>query len=668
MAMFETVLVANRGEIAVRVMRTLRQMGIRSVGVYSDEDAHALHVREADIAVRLGPAPAVASYLSVEQLLRAADATGSGAIHPGYGFLAEHAGFAEACREAGLVFIGPPSEAIATMGDKIRAKRTVVDAGVPVVPGRTDSDMTDEDLVAAADEVGYPVLVKPSAGGGGKGMRLVHDPGDLPRELASARREAHSSFGDDTLFVERFVLRPRHIEVQLLADGFGSVVSLGERECSLQRRHQKIIEETPSVLLTETQRAAMADAAKQIARAVRYEGVGTVEFIVSADSPGDFFFMEMNTRLQVEHPVTELVTGLDLVEQQIRVAGGEPLTLTQEDVQVRGHAVEARIYAENPASGFVPSGGDVHFLREAQGEGIRVDTSLYPDCRVGTTYDPMISKVAAWGPDRRTAVARLDRALAETVVLGFETNINFLRLLLRHPDVRSGDVDTELVERELSTLVARPAGAPACIAAALHALSGLSPEHPAGDDLWGRSDGWRFGGAPAPTSFTFTEAAGPSHCVQVSGTPSGAVVVVNDGPPLHARIEILPVGALLTVEGTTTHAVVVGGGGRTWVWIDGASFALVESSPQRRTGAAGSADNEVRSPMPGTVLAVHVKAGAHVEEGEALLIVEAMKMEYTLSAPRAGRVARVEANVGDQVLVDATLVELEPAQTGGADA
>jgi acetyl-CoA/propionyl-CoA carboxylase biotin carboxyl carrier protein len=657
--MFETVLVANRGEIAVRILRTLRRMGIRSVGVYSDEDAHARHVREADSAIRLGPAPAAASYLSVEQLLRAAAATGSEAIHPGYGFLAENAGFAEACREAGLVFIGPPSNAIATMGDKIRAKRTVVEAGVPVVPGRTDSGMTDEELAAAAEEVGYPVLVKPSAGGGGKGMRLVEEPEFLARELASARREARASFGDDTLFVERFVLRPRHIEVQVLADAFGSVISLGERECSLQRRHQKIIEETPSVLLTEEQRSAMGRAAKEIARAVRYESVGTVEFIVSADAPGDFYFMEMNTRLQVEHPVTELVTGLDLVEQQIRVAAGEPLSLTQDDVQMRGHAMEARIYAENPASGFVPSGGNVRFLREAEGDGIRVDSSLYPGCRVGTTYDPMMSKIVAWGPDRATALARLDRALAESAVLGFETNINFLRALLGHPDVRSGNIDTGLVERELPALVATPPATRASIAAALDRRSALSSGK-TDDGPWDRSDGWRLGGAPAPTSWTFTDAAGASYRVQVSGTTSGASVVVNDGPPLQARAETLPLGLLLTVEGTTTHAIVVSGEDRTWVWVDGASFALLESSPQRRAGGAGSGDNEVRSPMPGTVLAVHVKAGADVEEGEALLIVEAMKMEYTLSAPRAGRVARVRASVGDQVLVDAPLVELEP--------
>jgi acetyl-CoA/propionyl-CoA carboxylase biotin carboxyl carrier protein len=657
--MFETVLVANRGEIAVRVLRTLRRMGIRSVGVYSDEDAHARHVREADRAVRLGPAPAAASYLSVEQLLRAAVATGAEAIHPGYGFLAENAGFAEACRDAGLVFIGPSSDAIAIMGDKIRAKRTVMDAGVPVVPGRTDSGMTDEDLAAAADEVGYPVLVKPSAGGGGKGMRLVYEPGLLAGELASARREARASFADDTLFVERFVLRPRHIEVQILADAFGSVISLGERECSLQRRHQKIIEETPSVLLTETQRSAMADAAREIARAVHYEGVGTVEFIVSADAPGDFFFMEMNTRLQVEHPVTELVTGLDLVEQQIRVAAGEPLSVAQHDLQMRGHAMEARIYAENPASGFVPSGGDVLFLREAEGDGIRVDSSLYPGCHVGTTYDPMMSKIAAWGPDRTTALARLDRALAETAVLGFETNINFLRALLAQPDVQSGTIDTGLVERELQALVATPPAIRASIAAALERWSALTSGLTDGDP-WGRSDGWRLGGAPAPVSWTFTDAAGATYRVHVSGTASGVAVVVNDGPPLQARTETLPLGLLLTVDGMTTHAVVVHGGDRTWVWLDGATVALLEWSPQRRAGGAGGADNEVRSPMPGTVLAVHVKAGAAVEEGEALLIVEAMKMEYTLSAPRAGRVARVTANVGDQVLVDEPLVELEP--------
>ncbi len=667
--MFETVLVANRGEIAVRVMCTLRRMGIRSVGVYSDEDARARHVREADVAVRVGPAAAAASYLSVEQLLHAADATGSEAIHPGYGFLAENAGFAEACRDAGLVFIGPPSEAIATMGDKIRAKRTVMDAGVPVIPGRTDSDMTDKDLIAAADEVGYPVLVKPSAGGGGKGMRLVHDRGLLPRELASARREALASFGDDTLFVERFVLTPRHIEVQILADTFGSVVSLGERECSLQRRHQKIIEETPSVLLTAAQRSAMADAAKEIARAVRYEGVGTVEFIVSGDAPEDFFFMEMNTRLQVEHPVTELVTGLDLVEQQLRVSAGEPLALTQQDVRAHGHAIEARIYAENPAYGFVPSGGDVRFLREPEGDGIRVDSSLYPGCHVGTTYDPMMSKVAAWGPDRETAIARLDQALAETTVLGFETNINFLRALLRHPDVRSGNVDTGLVERELDALTAGPPTALAGlagIAAALHRLWGLSSDGPA-RDLWDRPSGWRLGRAPAPISWTFTDPGGVTRRVQVSGTPGSADVVVDDDPPLHTRSEALPAGLLLTVEGTTTPAVAVSGEDRTWVWIDGASFTFTESSPQRRAGSAGSADNEVRSPMPGTVLAVHVKAGDDVEEGDALLIVEAMKMEYTLSAPRMGRVARVTANVGDQVLVDAPLVELEPEGAEGAD-
>jgi acetyl-CoA/propionyl-CoA carboxylase, biotin carboxylase, biotin carboxyl carrier protein len=663
--MFETVLVANRGEIAVRVMRTLRRMGVRSVGVYSDEDALALHVREADIAVRLGPAAATTSYLSVDQLLRVAADTGSEAIHPGYGFLAENAGFAEACAAAGFVFIGPPSEAIATMGDKIRAKRTVMGAGVPVVPGRTDSGMTDEDLVAAADEVGYPVLVKPSAGGGGKGMRLVHDRELLPRELEGARREALSSFGDDTLFVERFVPTPRHIEVQILADTFGSVVSLGERECSLQRRHQKIIEETPSVLLTGAQRAAMAEAAKEIARAVHYEGVGTVEFIVSADTPGDFFFMEMNTRLQVEHPVTELVTGLDLVEQQLRVAAGEPLALAQQDVQARGHAVEARIYAESPASGFVPSGGEVRFLREPEGDGIRVDSSLYPGCRVGTTYDPMLSKIAAWGPDRSTAVARLDQALADTAVLGFETNVNFLRALLHHPDVRSGDIDTGLVERELPALVVGPPATQASIAVTLHRLAALSTPD-AGGGLWDHPSGWRLGGAPAATSWTFIDSAGSSFRVQVAGTPRSARVVVNDGPPLRIRRELLPAGILLTVEGSTMHAIVVGDGDQTWVWADGASYAFTELSPQRRAGAAGSAENVVRSPMPGSVLAVHVKAGDDVQEGEALLIVEAMKMEYTLSAPRAGRIARVATTVGDQVLVDAALVELEPAGGQGS--
>ncbi|GAA3303705.1 hypothetical protein GCM10020295_52960 [Streptomyces cinereospinus] len=431
--MFDTVLVANRGEIAVRVIRTLRSLGVRSVAVHSDADADARHVREADTAVRIGPAPAAESYLSVERILRAAAATGAQAVHPGYGFLAENAAFARACADAGVVFVGPPADAIALMGDKIRAKETVSAAGVPVVPGGRDPE-----LARAARELGAPVLLKPSAGGGGKGMRLVRDLGRLDDEIAAARREAAASFGDDTLLVERWIDRPRHIEIQVLADGQGTVVHLGERECSLQRRHQKVVEEAPSVLLDEATRAVMGEAAVQAARSCGYVGAGTVEFIVPGDDPAAYCFMEMNTRLQVEHPVTELVTGIDLVEWQLRVAAGERLGFVQDDIALTGHAIEARLCAEDPARGFLPSGGTVLALREPRGDGVRTDSGLSEGTEVGSLYDPMLSKVIAHGPDRAAALRKLRAALAGTVVLGVPANAGFLRRLLAHPAVVRG--------------------------------------------------------------------------------------------------------------------------------------------------------------------------------------------------------------------------------------
>ncbi|PLW68034.1 acetyl/propionyl-CoA carboxylase subunit alpha, partial [Streptomyces sp. DJ] len=441
--LFDTVLVANRGEIAVRVVRTLRRLGIRSVAVYSDADARARHVAEADTAVRIGPPAASGSYLSAERIVEAALRTGAQAVHPGYGFLAENAAFARACADAGLVFVGPPASAVELMGDKIRAKETVKAAGVPVVPGSSGSGLTDAQLVAAAEEIGVPVLLKPSAGGGGKGMRLVRDLAALPEEIAAARREARGSFGDDTLLLERWIDRPRHIEIQVLADAHGGVIHLGERECSLQRRHQKLIEEAPSPLLDAATRAAMGEAAVRAARSCGYTGAGTVEFIVPGDDPSSYFFMEMNTRLQVEHPVTEMVTGLDLVEWQIRTAAGEHLPLAQEDVALDGHAVEARICAEtvsvtagSPA--FLPSGGSVLLLREPDGEGVRTDSGLAQGTEVGSLYDPMLSKVIAHGPDRATALRRLRAALAGTVTLGVPTNAGFLRRLLADPDVVAG--------------------------------------------------------------------------------------------------------------------------------------------------------------------------------------------------------------------------------------
>src|SRR6476469_2925797 len=428
--LFDTVLIANRGEIAVRVIRTLRQMGIRSVAVYSEADAGARHVAEADTAVLIGPASARQSYLNIPAVVDAAVRTGAQAVHPGHGFLSENATFAAALADAGIVFIGPPVTAIATMGDKITAKATVSRFDVPVVPGIARPGLTDAELIAAAEDVGYPVLVKPSAGGGGKGMRMVEDPAGLPAALAGARRESAAAFGDDTLFLERFVLRPRHIEVQVLADSHGSVIHLGERECSLQRRHQKVIEEAPSPLLDAATRARIGAAACDTARSVDYVGAGTVEFIVSADRPDEFFFMEMNTRLQVEHPVTEMVTGIDLVEQQVRIAAGEKLAAGQDDIVMRGHAMEARVDAEDPAHGFLPTGGTVLDLEEPNGQGVRVDSGLFTGTVVGSDYDPMLAKVIAYAEDRAAELRGLDRALADTAELGVDTNIDFLRFLL----------------------------------------------------------------------------------------------------------------------------------------------------------------------------------------------------------------------------------------------
>ncbi|SDD49303.1 acetyl-CoA/propionyl-CoA carboxylase, biotin carboxylase, biotin carboxyl carrier protein [Geodermatophilus telluris] len=655
--MFDTVLVANRGEIAVRVIRTLRRLGVRSVAVHSDADADARHVREADVAVRLGPTPAAQSYLSIERLLDAAARTGAQAVHPGYGFLSENTAFAQACADAGLVFVGPPAKAVEVMGDKIRAKQTVSAAGVPVVPGRADLGMTDEDLVAAAAEVGYPVLVKPSAGGGGKGMRLVHRPEDLPAALVSARREAATSFGDDTLFLERFVRNPRHVEVQVLADTHGTVLHLGERECSLQRRHQKIVEEAPSPLLTPAQRERYGALAVDVARAVGYTGAGTVEFIVGGDTPDEPFFMEMNTRLQVEHPVTELVTGIDLVEQQLRVAAGEPLPFGQADVVLTGSAVEARLYAEDPARGFLPTGGTVRALAEPAGEGVRVDSGLLAGLEVGSAYDPMLAKVVAWGPDRDTALTRLDRALAGTVVLGVGTNTGFLRALLADGDVRAGRLDTGLVERELDRLTGAPVPVAAHAAFALSRLAALRPAGPVVDP-WDVPSGWRPGGRRAPLRWDLAGPDGERLTVTLTG---GDRLRVGDGDEHVVAGTPVDGGLLVTVDGRTAHARTAVDGAVTWVHVDGVTAALAELPPARLHADAASADRTVRSPMPGTVVAVPVTPGAVVRAGEPLVVVEAMKMEHTLTAPADGTVD-VPVRVGDRVAVDQELAVVHPGE------
>ncbi|MFC8344513.1 acetyl/propionyl/methylcrotonyl-CoA carboxylase subunit alpha [Streptomyces sp. NPDC057280] len=636
--MFDTVLVANRGEIAVRVIRTLRSLGVRSVAVFSDADADARHVREADTAVRLGPAPAAESYLSVERLLAAAASAGAQAVHPGYGFLAENAGFARACADAGLVFIGPPADAIALMGDKIRAKETVAAAGVPVVPGGRDPELAD-----AARALGAPVLLKPSAGGGGKGMRLVRDLDLLDDEIAAARREARASFGDDTLLVERWIDRPRHIEIQVLADGHGNVVHLGERECSLQRRHQKIIEEAPSVLLDEATRAAMGEAAVQAARSCGYRGAGTVEFIVPGGDPSSYYFMEMNTRLQVEHPVTELITGLDLVEWQLRVAAGERLAFGQDDVRLTGHAVEARLCAEDPARGFLPSGGTVLRLHEPQGDGVRTDSGLLEGSEVGSLYDPMLSKVIAYGPDRATALRKLRAALADTVTLGVQTNAGFLRRLLAHPAVVAGELDTGLVEREVDGLVATDVPEEVYEAAAAVRLEALKPRAADGGwtDPFSVPSGWRLGGTPKPVAFHLR--------VQdpVEYVPRGAATVTDD------RVSVLLDGVRHTFHRAAD-----------WLGRDGDAWHVRDHDPVAASlsGAAHAGADSLTAPMPGTVTVVKVAVGDEVAAGQSLLVVEAMKMEHVVSAPHAGTVAELDVKPGTTVAMDQVLAVITPVE------
>ncbi|MFE2934564.1 acetyl-CoA carboxylase biotin carboxylase subunit [Streptomyces sp. NPDC059278] len=705
--MFDTVLVANRGEIAVRVIRTLRELGVRSVAVFSDADADARHVREADTAVRIGPAPAAQSYLSVPALLDAARRSGAQAVHPGYGFLAENAGFARACAEAGLVFIGPPASAITLMGDKIRAKETVAAAGVPVVPGSSGSGLTDAQLVDAARAIGMPVLLKPSAGGGGKGMRLVRDEALLGDEIAAARREARSSFGDDTLLVERWIDRPRHIEIQVLADAHGNVVHLGERECSLQRRHQKIIEEAPSVLLDEETRTAMGEAAVQAARSCGYVGAGTVEFIVPGNDPASYYFMEMNTRLQVEHPVTELITGLDLVEWQLRVAAGEQLPYGQQDITLTGHAIEARICAEDPARGFLPSGGTVLALHEPQGNGVRTDSGLATGGEVGSLYDPMLSKVIAYGPDRPTALRRLRAALADTVILGVPTNAGFLRRLLAHPAVVAGDLDTGLVEREASGLV--PEGVPeevytaaallrhstasAASATASSASSASSADASGWVDPFSVADGWRLGGTPARTVLDFRLPGRDPVQVSLRSCPAGTELTfghVGEGaePPQPVtgacgplaplpggRETARPVevsGSRLTLElagvtHTFSHARSPEG---VWLGRGGDSWHVQDHDPVEASlaGAGRSGVDTLAAPMPGTVTVVKVAVGDEVVAGQSLLVVEAMKMEHVISAPHAGTVTELDVSAGATVTMDQILAVVAPVEASEEEA
>ena len=646
---FSTVLVANRGEIACRIIATLRRLGVRSVAVYSDADRGARHVALADEAVRLGPAPAAESYLSIERILDAARLSGAEAVHPGYGFLSENVAFARACADAGIVFIGPAPRALEVMGDKIRAKAHVAGSGVPIVPGSSLADASDDDLAVEAERIGYPLLIKPSAGGGGKGMQLVRGPRELAGGLATARRVARSAFGNDTLLIERLIELPRHIEVQVLADAHGAVIHLGERECSLQRRHQKVIEEAPSPLLDPSTRARIGAAACDAARSVDYLGAGTVEFLVSAAAPEEFFFIEMNTRLQVEHPVTELITGLDLVEQQVRIAAGAPLTITQGEVALTGHAIEARLYAESPARGFLPATGRVVGLREARGAGVRVDSSLLAGLDVGADYDPMLAKIIAYGADRREALDRLQRALAETVVLGFDTNVDFLQELLAQPAVQSGDLHTGLIEEMLPVgpSIATD-GVLTAVAARAHGMrwptDDLGPN--AVGALWRAGDGWRVG---EHRSVRYTLEPEGVDAVEVpvraSDAPASAIGLGED------VMDAADHGVLTVAQsddGTFwTHRRTPGRGTTVAVRVLDRAERVARSIAERG-GPAESGDAELRTPMPGTVVALDVADGAEVEAGDPVVTVEAMKMEYRVLAPHAGTVA-LHVVIGDRV-------------------
>lgn len=646
--MLTRVLIANRGEIAVRVARTCRDLGLGTVAVFSDADAAAMHVAACDAAVPIGGAAVADSYLRGARIIAAARATGADAIHPGYGFLSENADFAQAVLDAGLVWIGPPPGAIRAMGLKDAAKARMQAAGVPVVPGYHGAEQDPKFLAGCAEEIGYPVLIKARAGGGGKGMRRVDRAADFAEALESAQREGQAAFGDGAVLVEKYVATPRHIEVQVFADSHGNAVHLFERDCSLQRRHQKVIEEAPAPGMTPEMRADMGAAAVRAAQAVGYVGAGTVEFIADASDglrPDRFYFMEMNTRLQVEHPVTEAITGTDLVAWQIRVAAGEPLPLTQAQLAIDGWAVEARLYAEDAANGFLPATGRLdHLVLPA---GVRVDTGVRAGDTVSPHYDPMIAKLIAHGPDRAAAFARLGAALAQVEVAGCVTNAGFLGRLLRHPDVLAGAVDTGLIAREQVALCAEPAtDALDWAAAALVAL---------GLDAPGR-DGWRNWGAALCVAVL--EHGGATATVRLTRqgggwraeTPAGAVTVAarRDG----ARL-VLDSGDL-----RRTVAVAVARGAVS-LMREGTTRRFLPVDPLARGGEAGAGGDSVRAPMPGLVKAVHVAPGAAVEVGARLVTLEAMKMEHALRAPRAGTVAAVPVEAGDQVEEGALLAALE---------
>ncbi|MBO6835541.1 MAG: acetyl/propionyl/methylcrotonyl-CoA carboxylase subunit alpha [Alphaproteobacteria bacterium] len=668
--MFKRILIANRGEIACRVIETARRLGIETVAVYSDADAKAMHVDLADYAVRLGPAPARESYLRGELILQAAKDTGAEAIHPGYGFLSENADFADACDKAGIVFIGPPADAIRAMGSKSEAKALMGKAGVPLTPGYHGADQDPAHLKAEADTIGYPVLIKASAGGGGKGMRLVERTEDFDEALASCRREASASFGDDRVLVERFVTRPRHIEMQVFADSHGNAVHLFERDCSIQRRHQKVVEEATAPGMPEELRQRMGEAAVAAAKAVGYRGAGTVEFIAETrpdGTPGDFFFMEMNTRLQVEHPVTELVTGQDLVEWQLRVAAGETLPMDQSEIFAFGHAMEVRLYAEDPDGGFLPSIGTLNRLRFPDGNDIRVDTGVREGDEVSPHYDPMIAKLIAFGDDRKEAIRKLIAALRATEAAGITTNRDFLIRVLADKDFQDGTLDTGFIAaREAALLPGRArADDSVLIAAALAVLDGEAQSArrravAAGDphSPWAMATGWRLNDS-GPVDLRFRDFEGERsvsarsdsghwRCRVEGGDPVEALLLGWDSDGLRVRIG----GTLMRFGLDRT-------GERFTLFSPSHTYVLDRVDPLAAATGADQSDHALTAPMPGKVTAVFVRKGDAVKAGTSLMILEAMKMEHTIKAPADGVIETLPYAEGDQVGDGAVLVTFE---------
>lgn len=676
--MFNRILIANRGEIARRIIRAARRMGIETVAVYSDADAAAAHVADADIAVRLGPPPARESYLRADAILEAARETGAEAIHPGYGFLSENAGFADACAKVGVVFIGPPADAIRAMGSKAEAKALMGAAGVPLTPGYHGDDQDPATLKAAAAEIGYPVLIKASAGGGGKGMRLVEEASEFDVALASCRREAEASFGDDRMLVERFVTRPRHIEMQVFADSHGNAVHLFERDCSIQRRHQKVVEEAPAPGMPEALRAEMGAAAVAAARAVDYRGAGTVEFIAESSSdgsPGAFFFMEMNTRLQVEHPVTEAITGVDLVEWQFRVAAGEPLPLQQDEINAMGHAIEVRLYAEDPDTGFLPSTGRLDHLRFPDGDGARVDTGVRSGDEISPYYDPMIAKLITHGEDRDSARRRLIAALGETEIAGIASNRDFLLRVLADADFSAANLDTGFIaEREASLLPGRGAADTDTLILAMMAhldevatnAMEMAQNQDDPNSPWANSQGWRLNDRGAVTAL-FRDSSGDRSVVAVADGSAWRVTIDGD-TRLARRLPDVAGRAVVEIDGRRVGAAIARSGTRFTLVGSVRTVVLDFIDPLLTAGGAENADHAVTAPMPGKITALTVAIGEGVEEGQALMVLEAMKMEHTIKAPAAGVVASLPFALGEQVTDGAVLITFEDASEdeGGA--